>query len=323
MKPKSFRAKRLAAMVITWAGLLITMGAVWADQTPFSRIIVFGDSLSDTGNLYQLTGGFPPAPYYNGRFSNGPLWVEHLAADLGMQILPGDNYAVGGATTGEVNSNDGILGLEYPGLQDQLASFLATTQPGGADPEALYVVWAGANDFFVVLEEQGTPTALISGGVSNTVYAVQLLWSTGARHILVLNVPDLGLTPFGRASGLSEAITQLCAAYNQALESALQALVAAGIPTIRADAFATLRAMVLFPAEFGFTNVTQPYLLVGGDPAGFLFWDAVHPTTRAHEVLEDEALNSIIGYFSSRRGKGSPEALANALNGLVRAAQGR
>jgi phospholipase/lecithinase/hemolysin len=278
------------------------------DPARFSRAIIFGDSLSDTGNFYSLTGGYPPPPYANGRFSNGSLWVEYLADDLGTVLVPGDNYAVAGAMTGHGNSNDGFLGLIYPGLQDELAAFEATEPPGGADPQALYIIWAGANDIFVALASQGDPETLIRDGVANTVHAVQLLRAGGAEHIMVPNIPDLGLTPYGLASGQSDAITRLCAAYNRALKSALLALSDAGAVTIRPDAFATLRTMVRHQAEFDFTNVTQPYLAVGGDPDAFLFWDAVHPTTRAHEVLADEALDSVIHYLISGREEGTATA---------------
>lgn len=66
-------------------GLLALPLAAQAGSMPFSRIVAFGDSLSDIGNFYRLTGGvLPPPPYDNGRFSNGPLWIEYLADDLGM-----------------------------------------------------------------------------------------------------------------------------------------------------------------------------------------------------------------------------------------------
>jgi len=311
---------RLAASL----ALICFLGAelvAQAASTPFSRIVVFGDSLSDTGNFYGLTGNqLPPSPYANGRFSNGSLWVEYLARDLGMQVLQEDNYAVAGATTGHLNSNDGVLGLEYPGLQDEIGAFLASHQAGGADPAALYIIWAGANDFFVTLESGGSPADLIAGGVNNTVQALQALWSAGARQILVVNVPDLGITPYGLGSGMGDGITQLCEAYNQALEAGLAALADAGIPTIQVDSFATLEAMVNFPAQFDFTNVTEPFIPAAvGDPAGFLFWDVVHPTTHGHEVLADSARNQLINYFSPRRGHSSPPALVNSLNGLVNA----
>ena len=296
------------------AGPLHAMAA----SVPFSRIIVFGDSLSDAGNFYHLTGDtLPSAPYYKGRFSNGPLWIEYLAAALGMQVMPGDNYAVAGATTGHANSNDGLLGLDFPGLQDEIQKFLGPLAAGGVDPDALYVVWAGANDFFVFFTSGGSPANLISAGVNNTIQAIQALRSAGARHVLVVNVPDLGLAPFGLSSGNSGLITQLCAAYNEALESALQSLADAGAPTIHVDAFATLQGMVSYPAQFGFTNVSQPFLGTSGDPAQFLFWDAVHPTTRGHEVLAEQASKELIDFYSPRKGMANPPALVNCLNGLV------
>jgi len=310
------------AVALAIAGFVGSQMPAQSKPTPFSRIVVFGDSLSDTGNFYHFTGGHvPPPPYLDGRFSNGPLWVEYLAQSLGMQVLPEDDYAVAGATTGRANSNNGLLGLQYPGLQDQIEEFVAAHE-AGADSDALYVLWAGANDFFVALESAESPALLIGGGVTNTLAAIQTLWQTGARQILVVNVPDLGLTPFGETSGLSDTITQLSFAYDQALESGLDALAAAGVPTIRVDAFTTLETMVNFPASFDFTNVTEPFLNVGGDPAGFLFWDSVHPTTRGHQGFAEAALHELIDYYSPRHGKGEPPALVNALNGLVHAGKG-
>jgi phospholipase/lecithinase/hemolysin len=233
-----------------------------------------------------------------------------------MELLPQNVYAVGGATTGDVNSNDGLAGREYPGLQDQIAAFLSEHSEG-ADPEALYTLWAGANDFFVAIETGMSPAVLISNGVANTAQALQALFAAGARHIVVPNIPDLGITPFGRGSGMDSAITQLATAYNRTLSAALDALAEAGIHTIRVDAFATLQAMVYSPHRFGFTNVTQPLIATQGDPAGFVFWDPVHPTTRGHEVLEDEALDRIVEHFANMH---AARALTiNALHGLVRA----
>ena len=156
-----------------------------------------------------------------------------------MQVLPEDNYAVAGATTGHINSNDGLFGLEFPGLQDELAEFLQSHQVSGADPDALYVVWAGANDFFVTLTGGSSPADLISHGVANTAFTVQQLRNAGAQEILVLNVPDLGSTPFGLASQMSPEITRLAATYNQVLETTLQTLAdwlsADGVASLRYD----------------------------------------------------------------------------------------
>ena len=238
-----------------------------------------------------------------------------------MQVLPEDNYSVAGATTGHDNSNNGLLGLQYPGLQDQISEFLSSHQDGGVDQAALYVVWAGANDLFILLQSGGNPIDLIANGVNNVAHAIASLGGAGARQILVVNVAELGLTPFGINSGINGQISLLCAAYNHALEATLDGLAIDGIPTIRVDAFATLHVMDT-PAFFGFANVTESFLATGGDPSEFLFWDAVHPTTRGHELLADAARNQLINYFSPRCGKDTPPASVNALNGLVNAGKG-
>jgi phospholipase/lecithinase/hemolysin len=199
--------KNLAFAALAVAQLFGT-STTRADSTPFSRIVVFGDSLSDAGNLFRLSGGFPPPPYFEGRASNGRLWVEQLADALGMSIAPGDNYAVFGATTGDFNLNDGLNGRVCPGLLDEIAiaSFTATRSAAEAEG-ALFTVWAGANDFFLALETGQSPEVLIGNGVGNTVQAIQQLWQAGARHIMVVNVPDLGLTPLARHLNIGSALT--------------------------------------------------------------------------------------------------------------------
>lgn len=307
------------------AGSGCVHAARWREcRETFSHILVFGDSLSDTGNYYRLSGGSPPPPYAAGRFCNGPIWVEYLAASLGMEYQLADNFAVGGATTGTLNSNDGFAGKEYPGLLDEVASFTARSpvrEPG----RALYVVEAGANDFFVALATGTSPATLIGTGVGNTISAIQQLRGAGARFILVMNVPDLGVTPMARslAEGGPLMLSQLSAAYNQALDLALDQLAQAGIPTMRLDAFAVLDEMANKPADYGFSNVTLPFLLAppGTNPDEFLFWDPVHPTTGAHEVLAQEALEQLISAFSPSHSRGTPHARAHALHGFVNASQ--
>ena len=239
-----------------------------------------------------------------------------------MPYQSGDNFAVAGATTGTLNANDGVAGREYPGLLDEVASFAAlssVSEPG----RALYVVEAGANDVSVALATGMSPVAMIANGVNNTVAAIQQLSGSGAQFILVMNLPDVGVTPLARGLGESgpAMLTQLSAAYNQALDQALNQLTQAGIPTIRLNAFAVLDDMVNRPAAYGFTDVTTPCLFApaGSNPDQFLFWDAWHPTTRAHQVLAKAALEQLISTFSRSHGRGTPDARVNALHGLVNA----
>ncbi len=262
----------------------------------YSGIYVFGDSLSDTGNLFSLTGS-PPPPYFEGRFSNGLVWVEYLAQSLEVEEGSLVNFAIGGATTGRDNFNDIPGFVEFPGLLDQIDLFEFGLGGNQADPDALYIVWAGANDFFL----DGPSWSTIANGVSNTATAVERLHQRGAEHILVVNLPDLGSTPFGLSEdpfGLSFA----SAFYNFVLDINLYQLRAGGIKTTRLDVFGLMRKIVARPDRYNFTNVTDPYLLAGGDPDTFLFWDTVHPTTRGHEIFADAAMKKL-RRRSTRRGR--------------------
>ena len=122
----------------------------------YEQIVIFGDSLSDTGNLSKALGGvFPPFPYFQGRFSNGPIWVDQFAPKLGLNSTQVLNFAVVGATTGRLNVGSLLAGstlpIKLPGLLDEVDAFTALN-PNGANPKSLYVVFAGGNDF---LAERG------------------------------------------------------------------------------------------------------------------------------------------------------------------------
>jgi outer membrane lipase/esterase len=180
-------------------------------------------------------------------------------------------------------------------------------------------VWAGANDFFAAITLGVPPQLLISNGVYNTSLAIVRLKQSGAQHILVPNVPDLGVTPYVRSLGMGPQVSALCTAYNQVLNAALDNLAASGAPVIRVDAFNTLRDMALQPAEYGFTNSTDSVLEVSGDPDQFLFWDSVHPTTRGHAVFGHEAATALVDWFSPSRGNLNAPGVINSLKGLVHA----
>ena len=141
-------------------------------KDPFSEIFTFGDSLSDTGNLYILSGGTipPDPPYYQGRFSNGPIWTEQLADMLGMELPPENQFALAGSQTGYDN-------FEIPlplGFRTQIDGYLGSLGLQEVDPNALHTIWIGANDFFAWLRDApgADPVAVIATGVTNTASAV-------------------------------------------------------------------------------------------------------------------------------------------------------
>ncbi len=98
------------------AALVLGTAAQANGQAPFDEIIVFGDSLSDTGNVFISFGAPPSPPYFDGRFSNGPVTIERVADRLGLpapspSLIGGTNFAWGGAETGPGFGSSGTPNL--------------------------------------------------------------------------------------------------------------------------------------------------------------------------------------------------------------------
>jgi phospholipase/lecithinase/hemolysin len=331
-QPKSLAMKhyqentftRIAPRALTVFLAFVSISVMAA--TPFSKIVTFGDSLSDTGNAYHLTGGlYPPSPpHAAGRICDGELWVEHLANTLGMKLGVEDQYAVAGARTdsGNFNALFGLVMLEDTGLQSQVKAYLEDAGAAGADPEALHTLWIGANDIFTTLFFGDKPiNQTIQQAVQSTAQTVAKLHSRGARHILVANLPDLGLTPFGQSMGpvFSAQLSALTEGYNAGLKQALDALDASGIRTIRLDTAGLIREIVANPAAFGLQNVTDQALVDEENPKDYLFWNDVHPTSAGHRAVAARTVEELVAFYSPREGRGNGPGLVNSLNGLVKA----
>ncbi len=260
-------------------------GTTLASAGNFTDLVVFGDSLSDNGNYYAMYG-YPPPPYWEGRFSNGPVWVEQMANHLGLESAAISDRAVAGALTTNV-------------LSLQIRPYLV--EKGAADPRALYVYWAGANDLLALLESGGSPERMIARAMHETGAGLLALIASGARHILVVNLPDISLTPLiqeTRDDSLIQTVRALTEAYNGALATVLGTLEAAtGLDFVEMDSFAFTQETVAEPADKGFRAVDWPALSPDGrvakDPDHFLFWDGIHPTRRAHSFIMGGVLKEL------------------------------
>ncbi|HEY9649735.1 MAG TPA: SGNH/GDSL hydrolase family protein [Coleofasciculaceae cyanobacterium] len=289
-----------------------------ATAATFSQMFVFGDSLSDTGNVFNLTSaalgvGIPPTPYFQGRFSNGDNWIDYLAEDFGLNPIPvttlvpsafptqGINFAFGGATTGEANTIDPVL----PGLEQQIVSFkglLAQTNQT-ADPNALYIVWAGANDYLGGgIQDPTVP-------VTNLSTAIADLAAVGARNILVANLPNLGMLAGTNNTPVSSGLNVLSGLHNSGLSTALnnlEQILSPEVNLISLDINSLFAQAIANPGDFGFTNVTDACLTdytitippdtdfnVCDNPNEHLFWDDIHPTAATHRYIADLALETL------------------------------
>ena len=293
--------KKLFAYVLA---AILSSGS--ASAAPITSLHVAGDSLSDQGRGFSLSGGTFPPPPYDQRASNGPVAVEHLANLLGVPLAPssfgGRNHAVLGATTGPVaipvppftteNITAILYGqaaLEGTSLLSQAGEMLA----GGpfVNPGALFVVWGGANDLSI---DPSPGTA--ANAINNLGLIITMLYGGGAREFLVPNLPDLSFTPAGLSLSPAQraGLHALSVGFNMGLAGALSAL--SMLPDIHIEAFDTFALfndILANPAAFGFSNTSMPCvtgnLQSGGsvcaDPGSYLFWDSVHPTAAAHEVL--------------------------------------
>jgi phospholipase/lecithinase/hemolysin len=308
---------------------LIAVAALFATtsgfgQTPaFTRIVVFGDSLSDTGNVRARTSSkssgaidYPSHTfnYDNGRFTNDTdtdpashtyigVWHEQLARGfLGLPAATnslggGFNYAFGGATTMDGTHEEveetplGDIEITIDDMGKQMDDYFASHV---FDPNALYIVWGGSNDI-----RNDQTSANVSATVGRVDAFVSRLATAGAKYIMVPNVSPVGDTP--RYSGTPKGdTTNLAAAeYRTELAGSLNALksslAAQGFtPAIyQPDMWADSVRIFSNGPRFGFTNITSPAQDSGGNPDEYIFWDDVHPTTAGHYRLALTAFNAI------------------------------
>ena len=303
----------------------------------FDSLFVFGDSLVDVGNVWQVSRALriTPAPppsespnltYWLGRFSNGPVAVEYLWERLSGRT-PGSRGALRAYVTGPViGANDAVdfafagtgtpeidqtpAGLYAPGLKGQVELFRLALAGRRPSKKALYVVVTGANDYRIDAYNVPMDPARVVGNITD---AVRRLCALGARDVLVMSLPDLGMTPYLDPAEAA-ARTAVTMAHNALLEPAIAALGA----QVSGSRIRFVDANVLFDRLRGEMNAYLPALDVllppidpvtpipmsaclfvqpsacsdvpGGSfdtPGAFLFWDIAHPTTDAHQQLGD------------------------------------
>ncbi|MDH2433839.1 autotransporter domain-containing protein [Pokkaliibacter sp. MBI-7] len=294
-----------------------------AEAANYSNTIFFGDSLTDSGYYDAIIQAINPDA---GKFTSNPgnVWSEDFASRFGYSATPsnqgGTNYAAGGARVSGTPGVGSYPATTAPPVTTQITTYLSSTG-GKADPNALYTVWAGANDLFVAATmDLASATSYLQTTIAEQVTAIATLKAAGARYIIVPTIPDIGKTPFGLSSGTtaSAQLSLLSSTYTSTLLSGLKS---AGIAVIPVDVTTLVAEVTANPGLYGFTNVTDPLCgstsslicsagvnYTAGDELNYLYADSVHPTSAAHQILSDYAYSIIVApEFVAEVGKQSIE----------------
>lgn len=304
-----------------------------APAPAFSQIVVFGDSLSDDGNIaqrvfdkfgFRFPSSNPPFDYSDYRFTNSNqtrpsgtqfdgVWHEQLAKDFlhigkaTFSLGGGTDYAFGGATTQDgtqtrtvVNNPTPFVGGQYSitidNMGKQVDDYLSA-HSNVASATALYAVWGGGNDLFDDFGPSNVTAAV--GHIGNL---VTRLANAGARYFIVPNVPPLGAVPnsFGdpeRVSGLNQASSDFRNQLNTILATVKSNFASSGvtIQVYQLDVWYDVIRVLAEPAKYGFTNVTEPAQEKSVEPDQYLFWDDIHPTTAGHHQIAGVASQLLSG----------------------------
>lgn len=285
----------------------------------FSNLFFFGDSFTDTGNALNLSvagglGNPTPSPYLAGRFSNGPVWSELFAAKLGrandaapawpvfpaIPTIPntGNNYAVGGATTGLTGSFNSLTGMTSQ------AGVFQQQHPFGVAPNALYVLWGGGNDVLdaVKLSSPFAQLQAIKDAVQNiATIAGGLNQFYGAANFLIPSLPNIGASPIYANDPLGAATaTSLSNTFNQLLAAAIQQYSVIPGVTVYNLSIDNLLYNVQYDAarggqRYGITNATYPCFAPGAPSCNSsLFVDGEHGTAVWQQLVADAAYERVI-----------------------------
>jgi outer membrane lipase/esterase len=298
-----------------FAALIFVFTAVLAHAQDYTSTVVFGDSLSDTGNVAHLTQDKygvripgPLADYTDGRFTDGDdtlpaaqkyfgVWIEQLAATLPSKPIitnsldGGTNYAYGFALTGggtTLLTLTPTLSVTVNNMGQQITDYLATRPV--ISNRTLFVVWGGANDILNATSLDG----VIKASIEET-KDIQRLVDAGATQFIVPNLPPLGLVPrFNGSPTTSIPATTASIVYNEFLQAGLTLLkdfsFRKRLSFQQLDVFALFSKIIASPSSYSLANVTASsqgsYTI---DPDTYLFWDDLHPTTKGHQILAQTA----------------------------------
>lgn len=322
---------------------LLCLSLSYADNKQFDTMVVFGDSLSDNGNLYRVLWNTLPAspPYYLGHFSNGTIWAEQLhdryfSKDNAESF---QNYAVGGAGA--------VLAYKqyFPyTLAMELDNYLYWHTHGKKET-TLYTIWIGGNNYLHGPTNVESITDSVVYGIGS---GIERLIKAGGTKFLIPNLPDLGRTPYATEQNSQELLSRLVNVHNHKLASKVDELRTKypQVTLVYFDVYTYFNQALDQATDLGFSNTDEPCYLGGylgllarqpddkklhayvdhlsphfasthweqikQNPQlkeaasasylysllpnadelyceGYAFWDRIHPTTKAHALIAEQA----------------------------------
>jgi hypothetical protein len=296
--------------------ILFSFWSVCSLAKPLNQVVVFGDSLSDRGNLYEYMNHQLPMspPYYEGRFTNGPVWIELLVKKLYPENSETHflDYAYGGANVG---IEDAFTDFS---LQNQIQKYM--DEHPVLNPDALYVMWAGSNNYLDLPEDIDATVNQVISGLGDS---MESLIKKGAKNLFVVNVPDLSTTPAAIEFESQAELKQMSDTHNRLLAEKINAFKRKypDVHILLYDVTNIMGDIIAHPENHGFKDgkrtcceyiqensrnlsvnpqVLKSKFLSTVDKTAFapvknddicydyLFFDLYHPTEHAHALMSEE-----------------------------------
>lgn len=286
------KTSRLFALSLLAASALT---ATPAAAQRVDRVVAFGDSYADDGNLFQIIGGPLPAPYSTGRFSGGTNYIDTLGTLLNAPI---DNFAIGGALTDNSNTNSPFL----PGFVTEWNAFLAggggifPTVSGTFDENDLLAVSIGGNDARFYQQNGGTVAGAPAAATASAAFAtagLNALVNAGAQNISFLAgdtslLPEVALLP---NPALAASIrTAYSTTFNDAMKTTLAGYAADGVMVHYLDGTIMLNQVAGNLDAYGLVGLACPALpstsCIADPTQKYLFYyDQLHLTSAGFAIV--------------------------------------
>ncbi|CAF1224643.1 unnamed protein product [Rotaria sordida] len=292
---------------------------IQSEEILYDTIVCFGDSNSDTGNVYNLTNSKWPIapPYEKGRFSNGPIWIEKLGISNLM------NYAYGGATT-DNNLVQGYtaFNLMVPGIRQQITTYKNITDFNKISfNRTIYIIWAGGNDysFNISLSPSSVVKSLING--------INDLMQIGAKHFLIVNQPPIQAYPAASGLNMSDYLTKVTLEHNTNLSNSIQLLQSnySNISFKLFDVYSLIANILMNVLTYGINSTTNCWstpnytvIPLCSTPNTYIYIDNYHFTTRIHQLIGGNAPGGNDYSFNiSLSASSVVKSLINGINDLI------